>query len=154
MGFWPSAATWASKGEGQPPTRETTEGLATTSFDFSLQTRGLLSAVPAPTDADDPLPLQPMTITLSLPSEVQDLLQLHYNFMRPHLALRFGAEVRTPAMQAGRVHRKLSFRDVFAMSLILFLWGLVLNWAGSWELRWKGGDLGWSRRLHLGVNNS
>ncbi len=81
-----------------------------------------------------------------------ELLQLHYNFMRPHLALRFGAELRTPAMQAGLAHRKLSFRDVFAMSLILFLWGLVVNWARSSELWWRGGELRWSRRLELGAN--
>ena len=83
-----------------------------------------------------------------------ELLRLHYNFMRPHLALRFGPEVRTPAMQAGLAGRKLSFRDVFAMRLILFLWGLVVNWAGSWELWWRGGDLRWSRRPEPGVNNS
>jgi hypothetical protein len=81
-----------------------------------------------------------------------ELLQLHYNFMRPHLALRFGAELRTPAMQAGLAHRKLSFRDVFAMRLILFLWGLVVNWARSSELWWRGGELRWSRRLELGGN--
>ena len=50
-----------------------------------------------------------------------ELLQLHYNFIRPHLALRFGAEVRTPAMQAGLAVRKLCFRDVFMMRVFFFL---------------------------------
>ena len=31
----------------------------------------------------------------------------------PHRALKFGREVRTPAMQAGLVSKRLSFRDVF-----------------------------------------
>ena len=57
-------------------------------------------------------------------------------------------------MQAGLAGRKLSFRDVFAMRLILFLWELVVNWAGSWELWWRGGDLGWSWGLDLGLNNT
>jgi len=30
------------------------------------------------------------------------------------MALRFGREVRTPAMQAGLVARRLTFRDVFS----------------------------------------
>ena len=50
-----------------------------------------------------------------------ELLQLHYNFMRPHSALKFGAEVRTPAMQAGLAGRKLCFRDVFMMRVLFFL---------------------------------
>jgi transposase-like protein/IS1 family transposase len=42
-----------------------------------------------------------------------ELLRCHYNFMRPHGSLRFGDEVRTPAMQAGLAKRKLRFRDIF-----------------------------------------
>jgi transposase-like protein/IS1 family transposase len=42
-----------------------------------------------------------------------DLLRCYYNFVRPHGALRFGREVRTPAQQAGLVTRRLSFRDIF-----------------------------------------
>ena len=30
-----------------------------------------------------------------------ELVQCHYNFLRPHRALRFGNETQTPAMQAG-----------------------------------------------------
>ncbi len=42
-----------------------------------------------------------------------ELLRCHYNFVRPHRALKFGREVRTPAMQAGLVSKRLSFREVF-----------------------------------------
>ncbi len=42
-----------------------------------------------------------------------DLLQCYYNFIRPHRSLRFGQEMRTPAMQAGLASRRLSFREVF-----------------------------------------
>jgi hypothetical protein len=42
-----------------------------------------------------------------------ELLRCHYNFIRPHKALKFGCEVRTPAMQARLVTKLLSFREVF-----------------------------------------
>jgi len=42
-----------------------------------------------------------------------ELLRCHYNFLRPHRALKFGREVRTPAMQAGLTLMQLSFRDIF-----------------------------------------
>jgi transposase InsO family protein len=42
-----------------------------------------------------------------------EIFRFHYNFARPHRALKFGAETRTPAMQAGLTTRRLSFRDVF-----------------------------------------
>ena len=50
-----------------------------------------------------------------------ELFQCYYNFIRPHSALKFGAEVRTPAKQAGLVNRNLSFRDIFSLRLTLFL---------------------------------
>ncbi len=43
----------------------------------------------------------------------RELLRCHYNFLRPHRALKFGREVRTPAMQAGLTQKRLTFRDVF-----------------------------------------
>jgi transposase-like protein/IS1 family transposase len=46
-----------------------------------------------------------------------DLLRCHYNFIRPHRALRFGKETRTPAMQAGLVSKRLTFRDVFTAQI-------------------------------------
>jgi IS1 family transposase len=42
-----------------------------------------------------------------------ELFRCYYNFIRPHRALKFGSEIRTPAMQAGLVSKRLSFRDVF-----------------------------------------
>jgi IS1 family transposase len=42
-----------------------------------------------------------------------ELLRCHYNFIRPQRALKFGREVRTPAMQAGPASTRLNFREVF-----------------------------------------
>ena len=42
-----------------------------------------------------------------------ELLRSHYNFVRPHRALKFGRETRTPAMQAGLVSKPLTFSDIF-----------------------------------------
>jgi len=42
-----------------------------------------------------------------------ELLRCYYNFVRPHGALRFGRETRTPAMQAGLATRRLTLRDIF-----------------------------------------
>ena len=47
-----------------------------------------------------------------LPDHVE-LLRCYYNFIRPHRALRFGRETRTPAMQAGLVSPRLALRDIF-----------------------------------------
>ena len=49
-----------------------------------------------------------------------ELLRCHYNFVRPHRALKFGRIIRTPAMQSGLTNRRLSFRDIF-MSISTFL---------------------------------
>jgi len=46
----------------------------------------------------------------------------YYNFVRPHSALKFGEEIRTPAMQAGMVKKPLSFREIFTALEILFWW--------------------------------
>jgi len=43
-----------------------------------------------------------------------ELLRCHYNFIRPHRALKFGREVRTPAMQAAIVARRLTFGEIFS----------------------------------------
>ena len=42
-----------------------------------------------------------------------ELVRCHYNFVRPHSALRFGRETRTPAMQAGLVSTRLAMSDIF-----------------------------------------
>ena len=54
------------------------------------------------------------------------LLMTCYNFVRPHQALKFGNEVRTPAMQAGLVRRRLSFRDIFMSQVSLYWFVLIL----------------------------
>ena len=53
------------------------------------------------------------------------LQMCHYNFIRPHSALKFGKETRTPAMQAGIVSKKFSFRDIFTWQELLFLCLLI-----------------------------
>ena len=45
-----------------------------------------------------------------------ELLRCYYNFVRPHRGLKFGTTYRTPAMQAGLVRKRLSFRQTFAVS--------------------------------------
>src|SRR5262249_32776633 len=42
-----------------------------------------------------------------------EFFRCHYNFIRPHRALKFSREVRTPAMQAGLTQRQLTFREIF-----------------------------------------
>ena len=41
-----------------------------------------------------------------------ELVRCFYNFIRPHGALKFGKLIRTPAMQAGLVSRRLRFCDI------------------------------------------
>ncbi len=53
------------------------------------------------------------------------LRMCHYNFIRPHMALKFGKEARTPAMQAGIVSKKFSFWDIFTWQELLFLCLLI-----------------------------
>ena len=83
-----------------------------------------------------------------------ELLRLHYNFIRPHSALRFGAEVRTPAMQAGLVSRKLYFRDVFMMRLFFFLCVLAVILVSIRVFIFRGVDLGSNRLLVFRPNNT
>jgi len=46
-----------------------------------------------------------------------ELLRCYYNFVRPHRALKFGREVRTPAQQAGLTERSLTLREIFSSRL-------------------------------------
>ena len=50
----------------------------------------------------------------------------HYSFVRPHRGLKFGRELRTPAMQAGLVSHKLSFREIFRSVGGMFLYVLIV----------------------------
>ena len=52
------------------------------------------------------------------------MLRCYYNFVRPHGALKFGREIRTPAMQAGLTTRRLTFRDIFLATTIP-LWSRI-----------------------------
>jgi hypothetical protein len=48
-----------------------------------------------------------------------ELLRCYYNFVRPHRAVKFGREVRTPAMQAGLTRRRLTLREIFSSKLLV-----------------------------------
>jgi len=55
-----------------------------------------------------------------------ELLRCYYNFVRPHRALKFGREVRTPAMQAGLTTRRLTFREIFSSTMHFLVLGNVI----------------------------
>jgi hypothetical protein len=46
-------------------------------------------------------------------AEQLELVRCYYNFARPHGALKFGREIRTPAMQAGLATRRVTLREIF-----------------------------------------
>src|SRR5262245_45565362 len=48
-----------------------------------------------------------------------ELLRCYYNVVRPRRALKFGGEMRTPAMQAGLTTRALTLSEIFPPA---FLW--------------------------------
>src|SRR5262250_3018976 len=50
-----------------------------------------------------------------------ELLRCYYNFVRPHRSLKFGRDVRTPAMQAGLVGKRLTLRTIFCSGKLLFV---------------------------------
>ena len=54
------------------------------------------------------------------------LLTTYYDFVRPHMALKFGKTLRTPAMQAGLTKKRLSFREVFTSRSAFFLIVLIV----------------------------
>jgi len=60
-----------------------------------------------------------------------ELVRCHYNFVRPHGALKFGRETRTPAMQAGLTTRRLTFREVFVCTLTLLIENVTKAVRGS-----------------------
>ena len=65
-----------------------------------------------------------------------ELLRCHYNFVRPHGALKFGRETRTPAMQAVLATRRLTFREVFVCMppSVLVSIGAITCAVPSWQL--------------------
>jgi IS1 family transposase len=46
------------------------------------------------------------------------MVRCHYNFLRPHRALKFGKQTKTPAMRAGLAIERLSFREVFLRRML------------------------------------
>jgi hypothetical protein len=62
---------------------------------------------------------------ISVPPEGIWWVRCYYNFVRPHGALKFGCEVRTPAMQAGLVSNRLSLREIFVAELRKILFAVV-----------------------------
>jgi len=75
-----------------------------------------------------------------------DLLQVYYNFVRPHRSLKVGRELRSPAQQVGLVTRVLSWRDVF------------LSFRSMARLAWLSDDLArkeeWSRSVPCMARNT
>jgi hypothetical protein len=55
-----------------------------------------------------------------------ELLRCYYNFIRPHRGLKFGKELRTPAMQAGLASRRLSFREIFTSAAAMLPYVLIV----------------------------
>jgi IS1 family transposase len=71
------------------------------------------------------------------------LMMLYYNFVRPHMALKFGRFVKTPAMQAGLAAKRISFREVFTDFFLFFFFadlakkcrfGFARSWFASWRI--------------------
>jgi hypothetical protein len=50
-----------------------------------------------------------------------ELFRCYYNFIRPHTSLKFGREVKTPAMQAGVSNRTLTLREIFSSRMFLLM---------------------------------
>ena len=69
-----------------------------------------------------------------------ELLSCYYNLCRRHSALRFGGKVRTPAMQAGLMARKLSRRDIFTAQLTPSLFVVVRSEPERYQ------RIGWTRK--------
>ena len=55
-------------------------------------------------------------------TRILSCLRCYYNFVRPHGALKFGRETRTPAMQAGLATRRLTLRDIFVSRRRVVSW--------------------------------
>ena len=55
-----------------------------------------------------------------------ELLRCYYNFIRPHRALKFGRETRTPAKQAGLVSAPMNWNDIFTAPAALYAFLLAV----------------------------
>jgi hypothetical protein len=54
------------------------------------------------------------------------LMMMYYSFVRPHMALKFGKIVKTPAMQAGIAPKRFSFRNIFTGHVPFFFVLIVI----------------------------
>ena len=72
-----------------------------------------------------------------------NILRFHYNFLRPHQALKFGPEIRTPAVQAGLAKRRFSFRDVFT-----FFFAIIRMRQLESILKWRMSFVGITSQIH------
>ena len=54
-----------------------------------------------------------------------------YNFVRPHRALKFGRETRTPAMQARLAKRRRTLREFFVCTLTSLVGNVTIAFRGS-----------------------
>ena len=80
------------------------------------------------------VPRETNALPRSLKEKLEDHLELvrcHYNFVRPHRALRFGRETRTPAMQAGLTTRRLTFREVFVCTCTSLIEQVTIAFRGA-----------------------
>lgn len=58
-----------------------------------------------------------------------EFFRCYYNFIRPHMALRFGKEYYTPAMVTGIAKRKITWREIMeGRAAGIFLTLLFWNW--------------------------
>jgi transposase-like protein/IS1 family transposase len=74
------------------------------------------------------------------------LMMMYYNFVRPHMALKFDKMVRTPAMQAGLVTKRLSFREIFtAIFLFFFIAVTVRSYRLNFKQSWQDFRREWSK---------
>jgi len=55
-----------------------------------------------------------------------ELLRCYYNFVRPHRGLKFGQEMRTPAVQAVLASKRLTFREIFTSPVVVLLFVLIV----------------------------
>ena len=54
------------------------------------------------------------------------------------MALKFGREMRTPAIQAGLTTRRLTLREIFPTTMLLWLSEKVKFGRSSWSWSWTG----------------
>ena len=72
------------------------------------------------------MPHSDEVLAFTISKNQSQVLSFRDPFIGPHRALKFGKLMKPPAMQAGLVSRKMTFRDIFTWPLTGSLFGLVL----------------------------